>query len=142
MLGSALETMLILMINCYPDEADQTGKVPNQKGKPKPLLDWQFIELLRVAKAAQWLPSALNLDDLWNSRKARIGDYAEVVRQVRNLAHPARYAEDHHGKKVTRRYLQHQFEVVLLCRDWLAERNNKSLLQHMKAEGLIWSRGT
>jgi hypothetical protein len=137
MLGSALETLLILMINCYSDEADQTGRVPMRKGKPKPLLDWQFIELLRVAKAAQWLPSALNLDDCWNTRKARIGDYAEVVRQVRNLAHPVRYVEDHHRKRVTRKYLQWQFDVVLLCRDWLAERNNKSLLEHMKAEGIV-----
>jgi hypothetical protein len=136
MLGSALETLLIQMINLYADEADQTGKVPMKKGKPKPPLEWQFIELLRVAKAAQWLPSALNLDDAWSSRKARIGDYAEVVRQVRNLAHPARHVEDHHRKRVTAKYLQWQFEVVLLCRDWLAERNNKSLLEHMKAEGI------
>jgi hypothetical protein len=63
MLGSALETILILMVNIYSDEAEQTGKVPMKKGQPKPLLDWQFIELLRVAKAAQWLPSTLNLND-------------------------------------------------------------------------------
>jgi len=137
MLGSALETLLIQMINLYADEADQTGKVPMKKGKPKPLLEWQFIELLRVAKAAQWLPSTLNLDDDWSSRKARIGDYAEVVRQVRNLAHPSRYVEDHHRKRVTAKYLQRQFEVVLLCRDWLSERNNKSLREHLKADGML-----
>ena len=79
MLGSALETMLILMINCYSDEADQTGKVPTIKKKPKALLNWKYIELLRVAKAANWLPSALDLENEWSSRKARIGDYAEVV---------------------------------------------------------------
>ena len=60
MLGSALETLLILMINCYSDEAEQTEKVPMRKGKPKPLL----------------------------------------------------------------------------CRDWLSERNNKSLLEHTKGEGI------
>jgi hypothetical protein len=136
MLGSALETMLILMINCYPEEADKTGKVPMKNGKPKPLLDWRFIELLRVARAAQWLPSALNLEDRWSTRKAQIGDYAEVVRQIRNLAHPARYVEDHHRKRVTPKYLQRQFDVVLLCRDWLFERNNKSLLEHVKGEGI------
>jgi hypothetical protein len=137
MLGSALETLLILMINCYSDEADQTGTVPMKKGKPKPLLNWQFIELLRVAKAAQWLPSALNLDDHWSNRKARVGDYAEVVRQVRNLAHPARYVEDHRRKRVSAKYLERQFEVVLLCRDWLMARNNKSLLEHMKTERIV-----
>jgi hypothetical protein len=137
MLGSALETMLILMINCYSDEADQTGKVPTIKKKPKALLNWKYIELLRVAKAANWLPSALDLENEWSSRKARIGDYAEVVRMVRNLAHPACYVADHYRGRVTRKYLQRQFEVVLLCRDWLSERNNKSLREHMKAEGLL-----
>jgi hypothetical protein len=136
MLGAALETLLILMINCYSDEADQTGKFPIKKGKPKPLPDWQFIELLRVAKAANWLPSALELDANWSSRRARIGDYAEVVRMVRNLAHPARYAADHYRSRVTAKYLRRQFEVVLLCRDWLSDRNNKSLLEHLKTEGI------
>jgi hypothetical protein len=137
MLGSALETLLILMINAFSEEADQTGKVPMKKGQPKPLLDWQFVELLKVAKAAKWLPSALDLNDNWSSRKARIGDYAEVVRQVRNLAHPARYVEDHHRKRVTAKYLQRQFDVVVLCRDWLAKRNNESLVKHMREEGLL-----
>jgi hypothetical protein len=135
-LGSALETLLIMMINCFPDEASQTGKTPVHKGKPKPLLAWDLAELLRVAKAANWLPSALDLQDDWNSRKARIGDYAEVVRMMRNLAHPARYLKDHYGRRVTNKYLQRQFEVVLLCRDWLQARNNKALLEHMKAEGI------
>jgi hypothetical protein len=115
---------------------DHTGEIPLDKGKPKPLLDWQLVELLRVARAANWLPAALNPNDDWNSRKARIGDYAEVVRIVRNLAHPARYLKDHHGRSVTNKCLQRQFEVVLLCRDWLQARNNKALLEHMKAEGI------
>src|SRR5258708_5453280 len=69
MLGSALETLLILMINCYSDEAQRTGRVPMAKGKPKPLLNWKFVELLRVAKAAQWLPASLTLNDDWGSPK-------------------------------------------------------------------------
>lgn len=137
MLGSALETLLTLMVNVHSDDAENTGKLAMKKGLPKPLLDWKFVDLLRVAKAANWLPSALDLDnDEWTSRKARIGDYAEVVRMMRNLAHPARYLMDHYGKRVTNRYLQRQFEVVLLCRDWLQARNNKALLEHMKAEGI------
>jgi hypothetical protein len=131
MLGSALETLLILMIDCYDEEAESTGEAPKQRGRVKPLLDWKLAELLRVAKAAKWLPAGLDLDDAWDHRKARIGDYAEVVRMVRNLAHPTRYQADHHGKRVTAKYLKQQFEIVLLCRDWLADRNNKALLTHM-----------
>jgi hypothetical protein len=55
---------------------------------------------------------------------------------VRNLAHPARYIKDHYGKRVTNKYLQRQFEVVLLCRDWLSHHNNTALVQHLKAEGI------
>lgn len=137
MLGSALEALLILMVNIYSDEAERTSQLPMKNGKPKPLLRWDLGELLKVAKAANWLPSTLDLNEEWNNKKAQIGDYAEVVRMMRNLAHPARYAKDNFRKRVTSKYLQRQFEVVLLCRDWLAERNNKSLREHMKAEGLI-----
>jgi predicted nuclease of restriction endonuclease-like (RecB) superfamily len=90
-----------------------------------------------VAKAANWLTSHIDLKDDWNSRKARIGDYSEVVRMVRNLVHPASYALEHYRSRVTAKYLKWQFDVVLHCRDGLAVRNNKSLLEHMKADGIM-----
>jgi hypothetical protein len=87
-----------------------------------------------VAKAAGWLPAALDQKDGWNRRKAKVGDYAEVVRMMRNLAHPARYLKDHTGRRVTGRYLQRQFEIVLACRDWLAAHNNRELLKAIQEE--------
>jgi hypothetical protein len=137
MLGSALETLLLLMVNVYPEEAELTGCVPTRKGVRLPLLDWSLADLLKVAKAAGWLPSGLTLQDEWDGRKAKIGDYAEVVRMVRNLVHPARYVEDHYRSRVTAKYLRRQFEVVSLCREWLLERNDKSLREHMREEGLL-----
>ena len=79
------------MVNIYPDEAERTRRAPTKNGQPKPLWDWTLADLLRVAKGANWLPAALNLDDDGKTRKARIGDYAEVARMVRNLIHPARH---------------------------------------------------
>jgi hypothetical protein len=105
-----------------------------KRGQPKPLLEWNFSELLKVAKASPWVPAGLALNGGWNSRKALIGDHAEVVRMVRNLVHPARYVEDHYGSRVTGKYLN---QVVRLCSDWLAERNNRTLREHMKAEGIL-----
>jgi hypothetical protein len=137
MLGSALEALLMLMVNGYADEVEATNVVPTRSGKPIPLVDWDLSQLLKVAKAAGWLPSGLHINDDWNVRKAKIGDYAEVSRKVRNLIHPGRYLKDHSPSRVTARYLQRQFEIVLLCRDWLAERNNKSLREHMRREGLL-----
>lgn len=134
MLGSALENILILIISLYDTDADRTGRVPLGNGKPKPLLKWDLAELIAVAKAAGWLPARLKLGEDWNSRKARVGDYAEIARMMRNLAHPARYLKDHTGRRVTRRYLQRQFEIVLACRDWLAAHNNRELLKAIMEE--------
>jgi hypothetical protein len=134
MLGSVLENILILMISLYAEDADKTGKVSLRNGKPKPILKWDLAELLAVAKAAGWLPAGLKLGEDWNRRKARVGDYAEVARMMRNLAHPARYLKDHHRGRVTKRFLQRQFEIVLACRDWLAAHNSRELLKAIKEE--------
>lgn len=134
MLGSALEALLMNMVDLYADEVEKTGRIPKSKNKAKPLLKWDLAELLSVAKATGWLPSALDLSDDWNWRKAKVGDYAEVVRMMRNLTHPARYLQDHGGRRVTDRYLQRQFEIVLACRDWLAAHNNRELLRAMEEE--------
>jgi len=132
MLGSALEALLMLMVNCYNEEAVATGRTPKRKGNTKPLVDWDLAQLLTVAKSADWLPSALDLAEDWNSKKAKIGDYAEVTRLVRNLVHPGSYLKEHSPSRITAKYLQRQFEVVELCRDWLADRNNKFLREHMR----------
>jgi hypothetical protein len=135
MLGSALETLLILMVNVFTDEAEATGRIPTRKGMPKPLLEWELGELLRVAKAAKWLPTSDNPNHHFHLKKAKIGDFAELVRMVRNLAHPARYRKDHSGRRVTARYLRRQFDLVEISRDWLVTHNNKPLLEALRAGG-------
>jgi len=121
MLGSALETLLSLMVEVFADDAERTGKIPLRGGKPKSLVDWDLGELLKVAKAANWLPAALKLGDDWDGRRARIGDHAEVVRMVRNLAHPGRYRKEHFRGRVTSLAYQRQYRRVELCKDWLAD---------------------
>ena len=138
MLGSALEALLMLVVNVYPEEAETAGNVPTSKGKPKPLLKWNLQELLAVAKLAGWLPSNFRVgDDEWVTRSAKIGDYAEVARMIRNLAHPARYHLDHSRKRVTARFLEQQFDVVLACQEWLENYNHNRLSEHMRHEGLL-----
>lgn len=128
----------MLMVNVCPEEAERTGKVPRHKKEIKVLRHWKYQELLRVAKAAGWLPSALDVDkDEWNTRRALIGDYAEVVRMVRNLVHPARFMADQPGGRPTHNRLQWQFRVVDLCRGWLSAHVKKQLREDMKAEGLL-----
>ena len=135
MAGAVLETALILMVNAYPDEASATNKLAQQDKATKPLVKWNLAELLRVAKAADWLPSALEYGkDDWDRKKAKVGDYAEVLRQMRNLAHPSRYMEDHYGKRVKRRHLELAMETINSASTWLYSRIEKSLIEAMKAE--------
>jgi hypothetical protein len=116
------------------EEAEKTGKIPSPRGKPKPLLKWDLAELLTVAQKAGWLPSALDLKDDWNWRKAKVGDYAEVVRMMRNLAHPARYLKDHHGRRVTNK-ISTAAVCSRACMPRLARgRNNSELLKQLEEE--------
>ena len=137
-LGSALETILVLMVNIYPEEAAQTRQIPQRRKKPKALRDWTFAELIHVVKAVGWLPAGLDVrEDDWDTRRARIGDYAEIVRMVRNLVHPARFMADHPRGRVTRNRLEWQFEIVDLCREWITVHVNERLRREFEAEGLL-----
>jgi hypothetical protein len=137
MAGAELETTLLLMVNVYPDEAAATGKAPHRKGKLKSLTEWSLAELLKVAKAAGWLPSALEYgQDDWDRKRAEAGDYAEVVREMRNLAHPVRYMEDHYRQHVTKRHLEWVFDAIDAGNGWLFARIEKSLIEQMKTEGV------
>jgi hypothetical protein len=123
------------MVDIYPDEVISTKTIPKVKnGHIKPLLKWDLGELLAAAQSAQRLPHGLGVDDEWDKKRARVGDYTEVVRQLRNLLHPGRYTRDHQRKRVTKKHLQLSFEVCLAARDWLYDRIAKSLNAHFKEE--------
>ncbi|MBF0456426.1 MAG: hypothetical protein HQK99_00840 [Nitrospirae bacterium] len=136
MAGSVMETQLILMVDMYPDEAAATNKLPTRKKVVEPLLKWKLAELLPVAKAAGWLPSGLNLSDEWCNLKAKVGDYAEVTRQLRNLLHPSRYLEDHYRKRVTAKHAHMVFDTMDAVNDFLLATLNKSLLKSYEQEQL------
>jgi hypothetical protein len=128
--GAELETALLMMVNAFPDEATATGKVPRRNKAVKPLLQWNLAELRQVARAAGWLPSALEYGkDDWNAKIAEIGDYAELVRELRNFAHPARYLEDHYRKRITQKHLEYVIEIINDVADWLYARIARSLME-------------
>jgi hypothetical protein len=112
LLGACLEASLVAMVHCFSDEVAASTSAPRIKGALKPLLDWNLGELLRVAKQLAWLPANLDLHEEWNRKRAQIGDYAEAMRQLRNLLHPARYLTDYPRKRVTQRHLTLSFEVM------------------------------
>jgi hypothetical protein len=135
MIGAAFEAMLLSFANCYPEEALKSNAAPRRKGKIKPLIEWSLANLLAVAKECNWLPSALSADDDWDDAKAQIGDYGEVIKQIRNLVHPARYAIDWPRKRITKKYLESVFEILDVANDYLLYKIHDSLREAMEREG-------
>ena len=130
-----MESLLILMVEIYPEDAMLAGSLPKAKnGEIESLLKWDLADLLRVSKKAGWLPHSLQPGDGFDAKKALVGDYLEILRQIRNLLHPGRYVREHSKKRVTNKHLQMSFEVCLAARDWLYNRVAKSLREHLKGQ--------
>lgn len=134
MMGASFEALLLSFANCYPDEAVKSPVAPRKKGEVKPLIEWTLANLLAVVKERNWLPSALSTNEEWDDAKAQIGDYGEVMKDIRNLVHPARYAVDMPRKRITKKYLEGSLEIVEVACDYLMERIGESLQEAMEKE--------
>ncbi len=134
MIGAAFEAMLLSFVSCYPEEALKSTAAPRRNGKVKPLIEWSLSNLLSVARECNWLPSALSTDEAWDDAKAQIGDYGVIIKDIRNLVHPARYAIDWPRKRVTKKYLERAFEIIEVANDYLLYRLNQSLREAMEKE--------
>jgi hypothetical protein len=106
MAGAAAESILTIVTCLLYDDALKTGRAPTHKGRTKHLLDWKFSEFLRVAKAANWLPEELQLDERLAGRPVDKPVPTDSIREVRNLVHPARSLKDRTLKEYTVQELQ------------------------------------
>ncbi len=122
MAGAALEATLLAVANCLPEDASASPVAPRKKGNIKPLVEWKFHELLAVARAREWLPAGLSPEEEWDSVRARIGDYAEALRQIRNFVHPIRYALDFPRKRITIKHIRSSFQIAEAANDHLMNR--------------------
>lgn len=117
-----MECSLFLFTNKYFQEAINTGKAPKElkSGLIKPLLKWKPSELLRVARAAKWLPGEFDLANaLIDTSKVNVGDLAQMLQMLRNLVHPAAYIRDHHGGTITKNHFENSSTIYSAIRYWL-----------------------
>jgi hypothetical protein len=96
MIGATLEAILMAVVCMLYDEALKTGEAPRKK----PLLKWDLGDLLKVAKAAKWLPEELQLDPRLDPLGIQTVP-TDSIRQIRNFVHPARYFRERAGKPYT-----------------------------------------
>jgi hypothetical protein len=119
LMGAAMESILLSAANLFPEIIASVKCAPKKNGKVKRLDSWKFNELLMAAKELNWLPSGLSSEDEWSDAQAKIGDYVDVVRKIRNLIHPVRYLNDFSRTRVTKKYLEACFEIVDTAADHL-----------------------
>ena len=59
MLGSALESILLVMVAQYQKEINTLTNFPKSRGKPTAAINWSLSDLLNVAADLNWLPRKL-----------------------------------------------------------------------------------
>ena len=112
LLGSAMEAALLAMAQCFPSDVHRVAEHRRSKELSRPASEWSLSQLLLIARDLGWLPSAVTPDDRLDPGKAQIGDYAEVVRAIRNLLHPSIYLRECPDKDINERHLQFSFQVL------------------------------
>ena len=125
MQASSFECILIAMCDLYYKEAITTPTAQSKKLDKKSILKWHSVDLLAIAREANWTPGALPPNVTYKGqkryrRKAKIGDYLKRVHELRNLVHPARYLQEHHGKRIPKAYYDAAEEVGEVARRWIA----------------------
>ncbi len=135
MAGAALEAGLLAMAECYPEEVLDWAETQADRKLPKEPTKWYLADLLDAAKSLGWLPASLMAHDEFDSDRALVGDYAEVVREIRNLVHAGRYVRDYADMEIAKEHLVLSLEVLEAAFDWLFSRLAESLKEAAKAEG-------
>lgn len=132
MLGAELEGLLLAMVELYSAEVQRSPltkeicKEYDGRGK-KSYYDWDLFGLLRIAKDMGWLPSG----DGSTEEKAGIGDYAEIVRRIRNFIHPGFWAREYPEVNIEREDFENYLEVLEIARDWLRAKVERSLKEEI-----------
>jgi len=127
MLGAALEGSLLVMSECYRDEIERSISAPRDKrGKVKSPYSWHLWQLLDVAGELNWLPARLSpnedieFEEALN--KGDIGDFVELVREIRNLVHPGKYVREWPGTTITEEHFEDCYALFGTAVDHLYNR--------------------
>jgi len=129
MLGATLEAALLAFSYLFSSEIPEE-LIPKYNGKTKNLLSWDLSQLLKIARKCNWLPARLNVDEDWNHRKAHIGDYVIVLKDIRNLIHAGRYIRDFSNMRITKKRMLLCFETLEIATDYLLKKIYKSIDSH------------
>ncbi len=127
LLASALEAALLAMAECFSEEVARFARESRAKELSRPRREWGLSQLLLVARNLGWLPSSGLDPGSTEPREAKVGDYVEVVRVIRNLIHPAIYLREYPNEAITERHLGISYKVLEIACECLSTRLESAL---------------
>ncbi len=113
MIGAAMEAALLFAcFNRRNDALEARSRLPNnerpESANPK---NWRFADLVLIASEAGWLPNFKVEDEILSSH-----GLVDMVRNLRNLLHPARHLSNNGVPDVEQQYMNAHAAYVLLKR--------------------------
>jgi signal recognition particle subunit SEC65 len=137
MQASALEASLQAMCFLYPEHVKKTTSHRRKRfrrGRNR-ALEFTLNELIKIASELGWFPpTTITL----GTKKTNLTELAHQVREIRNLVHPGKWAREHsRTTKINKQLYESVFEVFDVATSWLLHRVERSLLRHMRREGVV-----
>ncbi|HHY45431.1 MAG TPA: hypothetical protein GX512_06965 [Firmicutes bacterium] len=120
LLASALEAALLAMAECFAREVSEFTRRSRAKELSRPRKEWGLSQLLLIARNLDWLPSSHREIESLDPHDAKVGDYIEVVRVIRNLIHPGIYLREYPGEAITEKHLDISYRVLEIACECLS----------------------
>lgn len=106
--GAALEGLLLAMCDAFIDDVRTVlPTLPPEKRPKGPLTKWSLNDLIVIAKALDWLPSRKSK---W--AKPKLGDWTELVKELRNLVHPGRHINSYPKHRMRKGHYSDAYAIL------------------------------
>ena len=133
MLGGALEGILLAMATIRSDDVETylATLLPADQ-PPKRAQDWALGHLLQLATALRWFPARRN-----KHARRRLADWAHLIQELRNLAHPGKHIRDYPTVRVQKAHWTDAQAVFDLANSSLLDLVKSDLRADMRARGIV-----
>jgi hypothetical protein len=130
LLGAQLEGMLLGMCDLFPEEVRKWfADLPSGQRPKNAIEKWDLATLSRVARDLKWLPARSKPRGHY-----KIGDWVDLVREMRNLVHPGRHLRDYPKLRIRNTHLSNAKDVFNAANSWLMAKIGDDLERAIKRE--------
>lgn len=121
--GAVLEGLLLAVCDGYLDEVcNYLLAVPKTQRPKGQIGNWSLDALIRIANALNWLPVRTGMKG-----PRKIGDWLELVKELRNLVHPGKHARAYPHVRLRKAHFSDSFSIVHAATDYLWDKVQRDM---------------